>query len=132
MPAKSPEFKRRLFRFAVAGLLITAVDYAAFRLLLLAELDPAYARPAAFSAAFAFSFFLHRVWTFGSNRSWGADFLRYLPARAIGFLLAYLVFLLAHDFLGLGPDLSFLIQAPVQPVANFLFAHRWVFPGSAS
>lgn len=131
MPAMSPELRRRLLRFTLAGLLITGVDYAAFRALLLAGLDPTYARPAAFAAAFIFSFGLHRVWTFGSDRSWCADFLRYLPARAIGFLLAYLVFLLAHDVLRLGPDLSFLIQAPVQPVANFLFAHRWVFPAQA-
>lgn len=124
----SPELLRRVRRFAVAGLLITAVDFAAFRGLLVTGLDPTYARPVAFVAAFAFSFLLHRAWTFGSDRSWGVDFLKYLPARLVGFLLAYLTFVLAHDVLGLNPDISFLLQAPVQPAANFIFAHRWVFP----
>lgn len=131
MPVMSPELPRRLVRFAFAGLLVTGVDYAVFRALVLVDLDPAHARPIAFVAAFAFSFLLHRAWTFGSSRPWVPDFLRYLPARAAGFLLAYLVFLLAHDVLGLGSDLSFLIQAPVQPVANFIFAHRWVFPAES-
>ncbi len=124
----SPELLRRVRRFAVAGLLITAVDFAAFRGLLVTGLDPTYARPVAFVAAFAFSFLLHRSWTFGSDRSWGVDFLKYLPSRLVGFLLAYLTFLLAHDVLGLNPDISFLLQAPVQPATNFIFAHRWVFP----
>jgi putative flippase GtrA len=124
----SPELLRRVRRFAVAGLLITAVDFAAFRGLLVTGLDPTYARPVAFVAAFAFSFLLHRAWTFGSDRSWGVDFLKYLPARLVGFLLAYLTFLVAHDGFGLHPDLAFLLQAPVQPVANFFLAHRWVFP----
>lgn len=119
--------RRRALRFLVAGVPITLCDYGAFKLFVFAGLDPAWARAAGFGVAFALAFLLHRWWAFGSSTPWLRDLGAYFAARAIFFLLAQLLFVALHKGLGLGPDLAFLLQVPVQPVGNFLAGHFLVF-----
>jgi putative flippase GtrA len=125
-------FRGRALRFLVAGVPITLCDYAVFKLGLLAGLDPSWARTVSFACAFAASFFLHRWWTFGSFGTLRGDFGAYLLARLACFGVAQLVFVLLQKGLGLGPDLAFWLQTPVQPAGNFLLGHFLVFRVSRS
>jgi putative flippase GtrA len=76
------------------------------------------------------AFLLHRWWTFGSTTPWLRDLGAYFAARVLFFLLALLLFTALQKGLGLGPDLAFLLQVPVQPIGNFLVGHFLVFRSS--
>jgi len=121
----------RALRFLVTGVPITLCDYGAFKLFVLAGLDPSWARAASFGVAFALAFLLHRWWTFGSTSPWQRDLGAYFAARALFFLLALLLFTALQKGLGIGPDLAFLLQVPVQPIGNFLVGHFLVFRSSS-
>ncbi len=116
-------FLRRRSRFLVAGVPITLCDYGAFKLSVLAGLDPSWARVLSFLVAFALSFVLHRGWTFGSAAPWWRDLRSYFAARLACFLLAQVIFMVLQKGFGLSPDLAFWLQAPVQPIGNFLLGH---------
>ena len=122
--------RQRALRFLVAGVPITLCDYVAFKFFVLAGLNPSWARAASFGVAFALAFLLHRWWTFGSTTPWQRDLGAYFAARALFFLLALLLFTVLQKGLGLGPDLAFLLQVPVQPIGNFLVGHYLVFRSS--
>ncbi len=127
----SQTLRRRAARFLFAGVPITLCDYATFKCLVLTGLEPSWARAAAFGAAFTLAFLLHRRWTFGSVSPWPRDLLAYAPARAASFLLAQLVFMVLQKDIGFTPDLAFWLQAPVQPISNFLLGHYLVFGHSS-
>lgn len=120
----------RALRFLVAGAPITLCDYGAFKLFILAGLDPSWARAASFGVAFAVAFLLHRWWTFGSTAPWLRDLGAYFAARVSFFLLAQLLFTALQKGLEIGPDLAFLLQVPVQPIGNFLVGHLLIFRSS--
>jgi putative flippase GtrA len=124
--------RRRVLRFLIAGVPITLCDYGVFKLSVLAGLDPSWARALSFFVAFAASFILHRWWTFGSTASWWRDLRSYFTARIACFLLAQVMFMAMQKGLGLGPDLAFWLQAPIQPIGNFLLGHFIVFRLSSS
>jgi putative flippase GtrA len=125
-------FRRRGWRFLVAGVPITLCDFGAFKLAILASIDPSWARALSFLVAFAFSFGLHRWWTFGSAAPWWRDLSSYFAARIACFLLAQVIFMVLQKGLGIGPDLAFWLQAPVQPIGNFLLGHFIVFRFTSS
>jgi putative flippase GtrA len=124
---RSQAISTRALRFLAAGVPITLCDYAAFAVFVRLGLDPAWARAASFAVAFVAAFFLHRRWTFGSTFAWTRDLAAFAGARLACFLLAQLAFVFLHQGLGLGPDLAFWLQAPVQPLGNFLAGHFLVF-----
>ena len=117
----------RAIRFLAAGVIITVVDYGTFRLVISLGVEPSWARLPSFIVAFAASFLIHQAWTFESNRPWANTLVQYLPTRLLTMLLSQAVFMVAHDYFGLGPDLSFWLQAPIQPALNFLFGYFIVF-----
>lgn len=120
-------FRRRVQRFLIAGVPITLCDYGVFKGFVVAGYDPSWARALSFTFSFAFAFLVHRLWTFGSEKSWRHDLGLYAAARIACFVLAQLLFMGLHNVLGLSPDLSFWLQVPVQPISNFLLGHFVIF-----
>lgn len=124
---KMRKFTRNAVRFVAAGLVVTLIDFVIFKAAIYIGLDLAIARVAGFSLAAGFSFVIHRWWTFEANGSWPRALGLYVQARIVSFVLAQIVFFAVIRYSNLGPDAAFWIQAPVQPAANFLFAHFYVF-----
>ena len=114
-------------RFVISGLVITLLDFALFKLAIYAGTDVAAARLVGFVLAAGISFVIHHWWTFRSRRPWPKALWLYVQSRLLSFFLAQLAFIAALNYFRLGADISFWIQAPVQPIVNFLLGHFFVF-----
>ncbi|MCF6378548.1 GtrA family protein [Nocardioides KLBMP 9356] len=73
-----------LGRFAVVGVVNTAIDFVLFGLLALAGWPLLLANFVSTSAGMTFSFFVNRSWTFGSTRSIRSTVLPFLLVTAVG------------------------------------------------
>lgn len=117
----------RALRFILSGILITALDWIFLNFFVVTGLSPASARLLSFLLALIVSFLIHHFWTFEAKSPWFFNFIRYLPSRLIALVIAQAIFILAHDHFGFSLNESFLIQAPVQPLVNFLAGYFYVF-----
>lgn len=117
---------RRGLRFALTGLLSTAVHVTVASLLIeLAGSHPAAANGAAFVASVFVSYWVNTLWSF-SQRPSRESFLRFVVVCCAGFVLAvglsgFAAWMQWHYLVGIG-----LVVLAVPPL-NFLMHHSWTY-----
>ncbi|WP_413794464.1 MULTISPECIES: GtrA family protein [unclassified Pseudomonas] len=117
---------RRALRFALTGLLVTAVHVVAallFMHLILA--NPPLANGFAFLVATVVSYLINTLWSF-SSRLHGRTLGRFLVVSAVGFWLAMLVAWVAQS-VGLGYLAGIAAVALVIPVFTFILHNFWTY-----
>lgn len=117
---------RRALRFALTGLLVTAVHVVAallFMHLILA--NPPLANGFAFLVATVVSYLINTLWSF-SSRLHGRTLGRFLVVSAVGFWLAMLVAWVAQN-VGLGYLVGIAAVALVIPVFTFILHNFWTY-----
>lgn len=123
--AASSSVRGKAWRFAVVGVLNSAVDFIAFAGLVALALQPLVANVLAWAIAVTFSFTVNSRWTFERAETFGirSAFLRFaLSGAAISLGSSTLAVILLPPLTGLLP--AKLIGIVVGAVLNF-FAARW-------
>jgi putative flippase GtrA len=116
-------------RFAVVGLITTALDFILFGALTSAAgMKTAVANLVSYSCGIAISFALNRMWTFGQVRGESPvayEALKFATTHAAGLTIStVLVSLLALFF---PPIAAKAISVPIVFVWNYVLARFWVF-----
>lgn len=116
-------------RFAIVGLITTALDFILFGALTSAAgMKTAAANVVSYSCGIAVSFALNRMWTFGQLRGGspvGHEALKFATTHAAGLTLStVLVSLLALFFPAIAAK---AISVPIVFVWNYVLARFWVF-----
>jgi putative flippase GtrA len=121
-------------RFAVVGLVVTALHLVVFRLVLPWSV-PEVANVIAFLVATQVNFALSYSWTWSARRPVGSETvgsvlrraLLFNGSAALGFGVNAVVFSAAHRLVGLGPMHSAVVATVASAAANFLLSSRFVF-----
>jgi putative flippase GtrA len=116
-------------RFAIVGLITTALDFILFGALTSAAgMKTAGANVVSYSCGIAVSFIFNRIWTFGQLRSGSPvwhEALKFAATHAAGLTLStVLVSLLALFFPAIAAK---AISVPVVFVWNYVLTKFWVF-----
>lgn len=112
-------FSGQALRFAVTGILNTALDFAVFSaLVFVADLHIIAANAVAFLVAVSFSYIVNKKWTF-SGRSSGqnmlSEWIRFIVISVGGFILATVILYM------LVPMLPVLVAKIIATGASFLW-----------
>lgn len=118
-----------IIRFAIVGLITTALDFILFGALTGgAEIETAAANIVSYSCGIAVSFTLNRMWTFGRLRGGspvGHEALKFAATHTAGLILStVLVLVLALFFPAIAAK---AISVPIVFVWNYVLARFWVF-----
>lgn len=117
-------------RFVLVGTAVFGVN-AALVELLVAGVGPLWAQVIAFPLAATLAWWLNRRYTFGaSDRSLGREWLHYILANALGWLLNNGVYLLCVDRFALAarhPSLAVAAGSIAGMAANFILSRQLVF-----
>jgi len=116
---------RRMRRFVISGLAVTALHAAVAASLIEGGLRPAPANAVAFAVATLVSYLANTFWSFSTKVS-TANFRRFLAVSGIGMLIATLVSgFVAH--LGWHYWLGIAAVVATVPAATFLMHHWWTY-----
>lgn len=132
-PSRSP-----VGRFAVVGVVNTAIDFVLFGLLAVLGWPLLLANFVSTSAGMTFSFFVNRSWTFGSTRSIRSTLAPFVLVTAVGLWVIHpvVILLVGHLLDAVGPSLAVELRHVWLPKAvaigvglvwNFSWYHRAVF-----
>lgn len=128
-PAPEGRLRRQLLRFGAVGIANTAIDLAAFSLLLQVIDAPLVANLLAWVVAVSFSFAANSLWTFADERSRkvGGSLLRFVSLGALISLgVSSLNLYVLADTIGVWP--AKIIGVVLAAALNFLAA-RWSIVG---
>lgn len=123
----SPGELGKMLRFAIVGIILTGVDYAVFRSLILIAVAASTARLCSSLVSVVASYPIHRKWSFRSSQPVHETAFVYFATRALAALIIQLVFELCIGPLSLGPNPAFWITTVLYPVVNFGLARIYVF-----
>jgi putative flippase GtrA len=119
---------RQSFRFAVVGVLNTAIGLAAiYSVMFFFQTGPAIANVLGYAIGLVVSFVLNRVWTFNSSRPIGHVLPKYLLVAATCYLLNLGVVLVATSALSVNPYLAQLLGVVIYTVSMFFGCRIFVF-----
>jgi putative flippase GtrA len=123
-----PTALRRFARFAVVGVLATAVHTAVFAVAIeLVYVEPVLANAIAFSVAVLVGFALNRHWTFAAHGAANARLWRYVAAQLISLgCNSAIMFAVVHGAHG-SPYLGLLLALVLVPPLTFVLNQLWVF-----
>ncbi|WP_318467731.1 GtrA family protein [Photobacterium leiognathi] len=115
----------QLNRFAIIGLLATAVHLSVVRLYFFQIQDPSEytANVVGFSIAFLVSYFGHRHFTFGQKGS----FLKFLAVSLMGFFINNITLASLLKSAMFSGWLAVTISTLCVPIITFILAKFWVF-----
>lgn len=119
----------RMAKFALVGVLNTAVDFAVFSLLYYVTGIPLLAaQTTAFTAGVLNSYALNRKWTFSSsNRGNALEIMRFGAVNGFSFIVATGVLLALRDYGAWYAWLAKLVSVGVSMVLNYTGSRLWVF-----
>lgn len=124
----------RLARFAVVGLLTTALDVGLFMTLTgVARFAPPAANICSYGAGIVVSFALNRLWTFAASATGGhvgGQAIRFLATYGVG--LAFSTILVAVLSTLLAPPVAKLVSVPIVFIWHYSAARHWAFAAPKS
>ncbi len=130
VPGAGSPLLGQMGRFLLVGTAVFGVN-AALMELLVAAVGPLWAQALAFPVAATLAWWLNRRYTFGaSDRSLRREWLHYLLANGLGWLLNNGVYLLCVDRFVLAarhPSLAVAAGSIAGMVANFILSRQLVF-----
>lgn len=120
-------------KFNLVGLLNTALDYALFSLQVWLGVPYLLAQCVSYMAGVANSYYLNKIWTFGSREAASSgQAARFLVVNAVTLGLSLLLLYVAKDRLGMNEFLAKAAVTIVTMLVNFAGNKLWVFRPSAS
>ena len=123
-----PTALRRFVRFAVVGVLATAVHTAVFTVAIeLAHVEAVLANGIAFSVAVLVGYALNRRWTFATHGATHARLWRYVIAQLIGLGWNSVIMYAAVHGANWSPYLGLLLSLVLVPPLTFALSQFWVF-----
>lgn len=135
VPGAGSPLAGQIGHFLLVGTAVFGVNAALVELLVIG-VGPLWAQALAFPLAATLAWWLNRRYTFGaSGSSPQREWLHYLLANALGWLLNNGVYLLCVDRFALAalhPSLAVAAGSIAGMVANFLLSRQLVFRGSRS
>lgn len=121
---------RQMWRFLLVGTAAFVVN-AGLVELLVRSIGPVWAQVMAFPVAASVAWWLNRRYTFGaSGRSLGSEWLHYIVANALGWLLnngVYLLCVYRFAVAARHPSLAVAAGSIAGMVANFILSRQLVF-----
>lgn len=117
-----------LFRFALASLATTALDYSVFSAILLSGAGIASAQAAARLIALVFNYFVVKRLVFYSDQKHTTVFPRYAAVVVVSGLVSYgLIRLITSEFTSVSPLVAKLIAETIVFIANFAVLRDFIF-----
>jgi len=122
----------QLVRFAIVGVLNTAISLAVYKL----AVDMGVAYPVASVVAFAVgalnSYTLNRIWTFRAGAFSGSGFARYVVVQLVGLGINELVLVAAVEGLSIDPLVAQALALVIASSAMFVLNRQWAFAARGS
>lgn len=119
---------RQSFRFAVVGVLNTAIGLAAiYSVMFFFQTGPAIANAIGYLVGLIVSFALNRIWTFNSSRPIGHVLPKYMLVAATCYFLNLGVVLVATSAHSVDPYLAQLFGVAIYTVSMFFGCRTLVF-----
>jgi len=122
---------KHLIRFAIVGVINTAVDFGIYSLCVgLLHIYYMIAQVLGYYAGIINSFILNKFWTFESreiNKKTTGQFIRFIIVNALSFGAAFLGLWLLVDNLSVNKYIAKIITIAISQTINFLGYKLWVF-----
>lgn len=117
-------------KFGLVGVMNTAVDYAAFTILLWISVHYLAAQCLSYAAGTVNSYFVNKYWTFGERTSQGGgrQFVRFALLNGATLSASLGLLYMFTGRLHLHPLAGKLLVTAVTVVLNFAGSKLWVFP----
>lgn len=120
-----------LIRFGIVGVINTGVDFGVFTLYSTVFAgDPLIGQVLGYSAGFANSFIMNKLWTFESNKSkisTRIQLLKFAAVNLISLCLSLAVLSLLNGYLGMNKYFAKVIATGVTQIVNYIGYKIWVF-----
>ncbi len=119
---------QQLIRYGLVGLANTAFGLSLIYLAMsVFGLAPALANAVGFAAAFLFSYWLNRRWTFRSDAHVGRSLTGFAAACAVGYALNLAAVLTAINFMQINPYIAQLFGVAIYAGFVFVVSKLFVF-----
>ena len=116
------------FRFGVVGFFSNLVLYALYLVATQMGAGHKAAMTALFMVGVVQTFFINRLWTFGSDRSFWVAFQKYLLIYSVAWLVNLFGLILFVDKLAFAHELVQGVAIMVIAISMFILQKFWVFP----
>lgn len=118
----------QLIKYALTGLINTAVGYGVFWILF-AQLNVSaeYANAAGYGIALVFAFLLNKVFVFNQSTFHHGMIPRFILAFLVSFLINQIVLITLHRILGIRAEIAQLLAMGTYTVIFYMFNKRFVF-----
>jgi putative flippase GtrA len=117
---------KRLFRFAIAGVVNTVMGYGVIAGAMYLGASPAVANMSGYAVGLVISFVQSRYWVFESKGHVGLEWLKFVAVFAISYACNFLTLRLLLG-IPINPYLAQLFACAVFVVINFVLNSRFVF-----
>lgn len=124
-PARAARLE--IVRFAVVGVVVAAVYFVLFVVLVQTPLSEFMANTVAFCIAVALQYALQSTWTFRKDMADTAQAGKFLATIGIGFCLSGAISAGLGPMLNWPPAVTALVVVVTLPVSNFILFKLWVF-----
>lgn len=118
----------QLFRYGIVGLTVSAIHFGLVVFLVqVMGYSPLLANTLAYPCSFQFSYWGHRLWTFGgTNASHITAFPKLVMIQIINFMIGQSLFSL-FLYIHLPYQVALLIVLAILPIFTFISSRFWVF-----
>lgn len=118
---------KTLFKFALLGMVSTAIDYIFYVCFIQNNVDVYVAKIVSMSVAMCFSYFVNKKWSFNSKTSINRkEIFRYLVTQVINITVNTLtnsaVYIITNEI-----NTAFVIATGFATIINYLLQKKWVF-----
>jgi putative flippase GtrA len=122
--------RKQFFRFALIGVLNTAVDYAIFSAVSLFSQNIYLAQTCGYAAGVFNSYTLNRKWTFDTQKKFfSPELVRFIVVNLVSYAASLGALWLLADVWGLNKYFAKILLVGVTLVINYVLNRIWVFGG---
>ncbi|WP_298910525.1 GtrA family protein [uncultured Aliiroseovarius sp.] len=127
MSIQTKEARLEFLRFAIVGVVVAAVYFFLFIVLIQTRFSEFMANTIAFCIAVGLQYALQATWTFRKNTADPAQARRFLVTIGIGFCLASAISSGLGPLLNWPPAVTAFVVVVTLPISNFILFKLWVF-----